>query len=135
MAPLFSPLRLTTCSRRRRRRELHFWPIFLTPSSLAAAAASWHGIIEQLHLKKAVQCWVGKLIIQSLSISSRNISISPREAFDFRQLVTGDTLYFDIPILGLGETKRRPILSVEIERACGRKNASVAANDTSCLSE
>ena len=128
MAPLFSPLRLTTCSRRRRRRELHFWPIFLTPSP-AAAAASWHGIIEQLHLKKAVQCWVGKLIIQSLSISSRNISISPREAFDFRQLVTGDTLYFDIPILGLGETQ--PILSVEIERARGRKNASVAANYTS----
>ena len=34
--------------------------------------------------------------------------------------VFGDTLYFDIPILGLGETKRRPILSVEIERESGR---------------
>ena len=47
------------------------------------------------------------------------------------QLLTFDTLYFDIPILGLGEAMRRPILSVEIERARGRKNASVAANYTS----
>ena len=55
MAPLFSPLRLTTCSRR--RRELHFWPIFLAPyPAAAAAAASWHGIIEQLQLKKALSC-------------------------------------------------------------------------------
>ena len=75
--------------------------------------------------------------IKELSISSRNASISPREAFDFSKPFSElflATLHFDIPILGLGETK--PILSVEIERADdGRKNASVAANDTSCLGE
>ena len=56
--------------------------------------------------------------IKELSISSRNASISPREAFDFSKPFSElflATLHFDIPILGLGETK--PILSVEIERA------------------